>query len=63
MVKADGPEILYVQDAPEAKLIELAVGLYQGRGGAGELARAIAEQASATTKRRASEAKHRAVAA
>ena len=60
MVKADSPEALYVQDAPEAKLIELALGLYQGRGGAGELARAIAEQANATAKRRANAAKHRA---
>jgi hypothetical protein len=63
MVKADVPEALYAQDAPEAKLTELALGLYQGRGGAGELARAIAEQANASAKRRAREARHRAVAA
>jgi hypothetical protein len=47
----------------ETHIADLAVRLYRGQGGAGELARLIGQQADLTAKRRAEAARKRAAVA
>jgi len=57
------PEIFQETDELERHISDLAVQLYRGQGGAGEIARLIGEQAKLMARRRAEAARKRAVAA
>lgn len=63
MRQAEVPESLQDQDEMKSHIAELAVRLYRGQGGAGELARLIGQQAELTARRRAEAARKRAAIA
>jgi hypothetical protein len=63
MRQAEIPESLQDRDQAKKQISELAVRLYRGQGGAGELVRLIGQQAELTGKRRAEAARKRAVIA
>ncbi len=63
MPPAKIPESLQDHDQMETHIADLAVRLYRGQGGAGELARLIGQQADLTAKRRAEAARKRAAVA
>ena len=60
MWQAEIPESLQDRDDAQQRIEDLAVQLYRGHGGAGELARLIGEEAERITKRSVAAARQRA---